>query len=202
LNASSSPWYQTPSRSRASTIARTSPRLPWRWLSATTWEDRAVRAVRWRRTRLRRFGSRPRCYEGTEASARAWLEVACVAYLFARPVAGDRRPRSRVARWSTRWCLLRWACSSSSSPSGSGGCGRGRGPWVSCSGPSGPQSGRGSMWVRVTERHRRACARPGPECPVVAPPGLQTPSSGPRSRRASTTGLARGTDGPSATGPR
>jgi hypothetical protein len=25
-----------------------------------------------------------RCYEGTEASARAWLEVACVAYLFAR----------------------------------------------------------------------------------------------------------------------
>src|SRR5450756_1091853 len=69
LNASSSPWYQTPSRSRASTIARTSPRLPWRWLSATTWEDRAVRAVRWRRTRLRRFGSRPRCYEGTEASA-------------------------------------------------------------------------------------------------------------------------------------
>ena len=25
-----------------------------------------------------------RCYEGTEGSARAWLEVACVAYLFAR----------------------------------------------------------------------------------------------------------------------
>jgi hypothetical protein len=25
-----------------------------------------------------------RCYEGTEASARAWLEVAAVAYLFAR----------------------------------------------------------------------------------------------------------------------
>jgi hypothetical protein len=25
-----------------------------------------------------------RCYGGTEASARAWLEVACVAYLFAR----------------------------------------------------------------------------------------------------------------------
>jgi len=25
-----------------------------------------------------------RCYERTEASARAWLEVACVAYLFAR----------------------------------------------------------------------------------------------------------------------
>jgi hypothetical protein len=25
-----------------------------------------------------------RCYEGTEASARAWLEVVCVAYLFVR----------------------------------------------------------------------------------------------------------------------
>jgi hypothetical protein len=29
-------------------------------------------------------GRLSRCYEGTEASARAWLEVVCVAYLFAR----------------------------------------------------------------------------------------------------------------------
>ena len=31
--------------------------------------------------RLRRL---PRCYEQTEASARAWLEVAAMGYLFAR----------------------------------------------------------------------------------------------------------------------
>ena len=34
--------------------------------------------------RLGRWRRLARCYEGTEASARAWLEVACVAYLFAR----------------------------------------------------------------------------------------------------------------------
>ena len=34
--------------------------------------------------RLGRWRRLSRCYEGTEASARAWLEVACVAYLFAR----------------------------------------------------------------------------------------------------------------------
>ena len=34
--------------------------------------------------RLGRWRRLSRCYEGTEASARAWLEVACFAYLFAR----------------------------------------------------------------------------------------------------------------------
>ena len=34
--------------------------------------------------RLGRWRRLSRCYEGTEASARAWLEVVCVAYLFAR----------------------------------------------------------------------------------------------------------------------
>ncbi len=34
--------------------------------------------------RLGRWPRLSRCYEGTEASARAWLEVVCVAYLFAR----------------------------------------------------------------------------------------------------------------------
>lgn len=34
--------------------------------------------------RLGRWRRLSRCYEGTEASARAWLEVACLAYLFAR----------------------------------------------------------------------------------------------------------------------
>jgi transposase len=34
--------------------------------------------------RLGRWRRQSRCYEGTEASARAWLEVASVAYLFAR----------------------------------------------------------------------------------------------------------------------
>ena len=34
--------------------------------------------------RLGRWRRLSRCYEGTETSARAWLEVACVAYLFAR----------------------------------------------------------------------------------------------------------------------
>jgi len=34
--------------------------------------------------RLGRWRRLSRCYEGTEASARAWLEVVCVAYLFVR----------------------------------------------------------------------------------------------------------------------
>lgn len=34
--------------------------------------------------RLGRWRRLSRCYEGTAASARAWLEVAAVAYLFAR----------------------------------------------------------------------------------------------------------------------
>jgi putative transposase len=34
--------------------------------------------------RLGRWRRLSRCYEGTEASARAWLEVACLGYLFAR----------------------------------------------------------------------------------------------------------------------
>ena len=34
--------------------------------------------------RLGRWRRLSRCYEGTEASARAWLEVAAVAYMFAR----------------------------------------------------------------------------------------------------------------------
>ncbi len=34
--------------------------------------------------RLGRWRRLSRCYEGTEASAKAWLEVACLAYLFAR----------------------------------------------------------------------------------------------------------------------
>ena len=34
--------------------------------------------------RLGRWRRLARCYEGTEASARAWLEVASVACLFAR----------------------------------------------------------------------------------------------------------------------
>ena len=34
--------------------------------------------------RLGRWRRLSGCYEGTEASARAWLEVVCVAYLFAR----------------------------------------------------------------------------------------------------------------------
>ncbi len=34
--------------------------------------------------RLGRWRRLSRCYEGTEASARAWLEVACLAYLFTR----------------------------------------------------------------------------------------------------------------------
>jgi hypothetical protein len=34
--------------------------------------------------RLDRWRRLSRCYEGTEASARAWLEVVCVACLFAR----------------------------------------------------------------------------------------------------------------------
>ncbi len=35
--------------------------------------------------RLGRWKRLSRCCEGTEASARAWLEVVCVAYLFVRP---------------------------------------------------------------------------------------------------------------------
>jgi hypothetical protein len=34
--------------------------------------------------RLGRWRRLSRCYEGTEASAKAWLEVVCVAYLFVR----------------------------------------------------------------------------------------------------------------------
>lgn len=34
--------------------------------------------------RLGRWRRLSRCYEGTEASARAWLEVAAVSYMFAR----------------------------------------------------------------------------------------------------------------------
>jgi hypothetical protein len=39
-------------------------------------EHAFARPGRWRRL--------SRCYEGTSASARAWLEVAALAYLFAR----------------------------------------------------------------------------------------------------------------------
>jgi hypothetical protein len=43
-------------------------------------KDRPVTAF----ARLGRWRRLSRCYEGTEASARTWLEVASVAYLFAR----------------------------------------------------------------------------------------------------------------------
>jgi hypothetical protein len=36
---------------------------------------------------LGRWRRQSRCYEGSEASARAWLEVACVGYLAWRAVA-------------------------------------------------------------------------------------------------------------------
>jgi putative transposase len=51
--------------------------------------------------RLGRWRRLSRCYEGSATSARAWLEVAAVAYLFARS-ASSRPERPGLARTAVR----------------------------------------------------------------------------------------------------
>lgn len=64
-----------PRRSPASRIGQASPSTP---------EHRPLDKVEHAFARLGRWRRLSRCYEGSAESARAWLEVAAVGYLFAR----------------------------------------------------------------------------------------------------------------------